>query len=90
MGPTTTIESPQRISVLVTWGRADSSGVAETSMAPTVKNGETSTMEAQTAMAQIMAHPGMPPAPTRGMARGRAPRACRWSMQRQKTSPAMK
>ena len=56
-GPMTTIDSPQRMRSRVTRGRSDSPGVVATMVAPTVENGEISTIEVQTPMAQIIAQP---------------------------------
>ena len=56
-GPMTIIDRPHRASRLVTRGRAASSEVA-VRVAPTVENGETSTIDEHTPRAAISAQPG--------------------------------
>ena len=59
-GPTTTIDNPHRISHDFNRGRSPSAADA-TMSAPVVENGDASTIEAQTPIAHINAHPATPP-----------------------------
>ena len=69
MGPITTMDMPQRVRRDVMRGRSSSSAVA-TRVAPTVENGDTSTIAEQTARAQMSAQPAICPEATNGGASG--------------------
>ena len=69
IGPTITMDMPQRMVMVRTRARS-SGGVDATSVAPVVENGETSTIEAHTAIALIRAQSLTPPEVARGTANG--------------------